>query len=731
MIKEIKLMDVASFKNEVLIYPKKINFFYGSNGTGKTTISKYINNPYSTSYNNCCISLDNNSAENLVYNKDFVDINFNNYSMIKGIFTLGKDSRDIIKQLNSISEEKNSYLTKINGLRNKYEKIESKFELDQKKFSNYCWTNKKDFNDNFSIFFKGFVGKKNDFSKLCLSIKRSENKSFSMQELKEKYNMIFEKNIFPIKKCTIDTNINLNNVEGLELLKEKITGRSGLQISNLIEKIGNSDWVKSGLKFTEHTDGLCPFCQQQIPQKTIEMLNNLFDETYNDMIERIKKAKKMYNSICANLIENLNNEIDFYSSFFDVKTLEFSVKDFTKIIEDNDLLFYKKIESPSLEISLLNTDTVLKRITEEVINLQEKISKHNIIANNLDKEKAQLKEQVFDLLYDKTKNFIVDYNKNKRGFEKGKKNLDSLVNKHRNEILRLTSEETKLRSSMSGISNTIDSMNKVLNSFGFDDFHFELNDKSSYKVVRKNGSPVENTLSEGEQRFISFLYFYQLVYGTLNKNEVKRNRIIVIDDPISSLDSNILFIVSTLVKKIIDDCLNHKNKIEQVFVLTHNVYFLKEVSYRSRKAKPRFSINNTNYFLVTKKNSISDIKELNKLPFTTTYELLWSEIRDSSQQNTKATIFNTMRRILEYYYKIIGGLEYEKLINQFEGNDKYICKSLLSCINDLSHGIPDDYNMILTDELIDNYTKVFKRIFELTNQKSHYDMMMQIKSTND
>ena len=56
---------------------------------------------------------------------------------------------------------------------------------------------------------------------------------------------------------------------------------------------------------------------------------------------------------------------------------------------------------------------------------------------------------------------------------------------------------------------------------------------------------MESTLSEGEVTFITFLYFLQWIKGSQNEEDVTQDRVIVIDDPISSLDSNILFVVSS------------------------------------------------------------------------------------------------------------------------------------------------------------------------------------------
>lgn len=43
MIEEIEIKDAATFKNEI-INPKKINYFHGLNGSGKSTIGRIIEN---------------------------------------------------------------------------------------------------------------------------------------------------------------------------------------------------------------------------------------------------------------------------------------------------------------------------------------------------------------------------------------------------------------------------------------------------------------------------------------------------------------------------------------------------------------------------------------------------------------------------------------------------------------------------------------------------------------
>lgn len=127
--------------------------------------------------------------------------------------------------------------------------------------------------------------------------------------------------------------------------------------------------------------------------------------------------------------------------------------------------------------------------------------------------------------------------------------------------------------------------------------------------------------------------------------------------------------------------------------------------------------------MIRKMNNISDIVFYEENPIQTSYELLWAELKNEDDHQ-KITIFNTLRRILEYYFNVIGGMDYEKCIDQFEGEDKIICKALISCINDGSHFISDDLVMCFEGDTMQRYLNVFEMIFEKMDHEGHYNMMM-------
>ena len=88
-----------------------------------------------------------------------------------------------------------------------------------------------------------------------------------------------------------------------------------------------------------------------------------------------------------------------------------------------------------------------------------------------------------------------------------------------------------------------------------------------------------------------------------------------------------------------------------------------------------------------------------------------------------------MRRIIENYFKLLGKLGDDDLIQKFPSQEeKDICRSLISWINDGSHSISDDLFIENQTRTIEQYNRVFKDIFVLTNHEGHYNMMMNIET---
>lgn len=301
--------------------------------------------------------------------------------------------------------------------------------------------------------------------------------------------------------------------------------------------------------------------------------------------------------------------------------------------------------------------------------------------------------------------------------------------------MKLRREEGQVTS----VQPTIDRINNALEKFGFTGFSIQASptDATKYQIQRKDGSLVKNSLSEGEITFITFLYYMQLVKGSNTQSDIISPRVLVIDDPISSLDSNVLFVVSTMLKQLLKEVREpiaggKESDIKQVFILTHNVYFYKEVTFISARKRTRCD---TNHWVLYKKGNISSIKsyEMDN-PIKGSYELLWKELRERREDMDNIAIQNVMRRIIENYFIVFGGLNSKELIGDNFTKDPEelaIATSFASWYDEGSHDILDDLFVEHPNILTEKYLSVFRRLFEKLGHIAHYKMMMHEGEESD
>ena len=169
--------------------------------------------------------------------------------------------------------------------------------------------------------------------------------------------------------------------------------------------------------------------------------------------------------------------------------------------------------------------------------------------------------------------------------------------------------------------------------------------------------------------------------------------------------------------------------VTQLFILTHNVFFHKEASFIDGRTK---ELGDVNYWIVRKDDGVSTIMPYGmKNPISTAYELLWQELRDN-ENLTRITIQNTMRRIIENYFRMLGKEKDTTLISCFtEPEEQMIARSLMAWINDGSHSIPDDLYIDSYTDAVPKYKEVFKKMFYESGHEAHYNMMMGINNNQE
>src|SRR5690606_22435901 len=74
---------------------------------------------------------------------------------------------------------------------------------------------------------------------------------------------------------------------GYSLLSERLVGSKEVTLSELVDKLGSSDWVAAGMQYLERSSGLCPFCQENTPATLASDLSALFDASYTSQVNSL------------------------------------------------------------------------------------------------------------------------------------------------------------------------------------------------------------------------------------------------------------------------------------------------------------------------------------------------------------------------------------------------------------------------------------------------------------
>ena len=731
MIKKICIKNVATFEDETITGLKKVNFVYGSNGSGKTTISNIIQNPIN--YADCQIYwVNDNQMSTLVYNKSFKERNFGT-GQIPGVFTLGEATMEEIEFIEGRRKTLEEIRTKGLQKKNTIETQQKALDDLRTQFKEDVWKNiKQKYEFTFKDAFIGCLNSKANFAlKLIDEYHNNHQQPPMLDNLKERAITLFGKVPNTLSSIVIIDPSNIIDIELNPLWKKKILGTADIEIAPLIQHLNISDWVNQGRNYIQDDSDICPFCQRRtIDEKFRKQIEEYFNESFTSDVNTIKKLYNEYISKSQNLLSELEviieHEKNSKDSKLNIQIAESIFRTLNHIFIANKEIIKSKIVEPSrsyvLESSKDCIDTIL-RILEEC-NVE--IMKHNNLVENFRQEKNLLISDVWKYLIEENNRLVSSFLKKEKGLIKGIEKLQEEREVLLADYQKVEKEIIEANKKVTSIQSSVDEINRILTIYGFTNFKIIPVDGNYYQIQRTNGELANETLSEGEITFITFLYFMQLVRGGTKPENASENKVVVIDDPISSLDSTILFVVSSLIKEEIKKLKNGKGIVKQIIILTHNIYFHKEVSYIDGRTNKN---NDTFYWIVRKIDNKSHIQCYEKdNPIRGSYELLWDELKHADSLSI-ITIQNIMRRIYETYFKILGKYKDDDILEKItDMQEKEICRSLLCWINDGSHCVPDDFHIIQHDDILEKYTSVFKRIFMIMGHLEHYNMMMGIEN---
>jgi len=741
-------LNTATFKN-VTLDPTFINFFYGNNGTGKTTIAESIEKRTGLTWQDSRSDAD---YKVLVYNQDFVDANLASYGNLKGVFTIGEDSIAIQKEIEELNKERLTAKKIVDDdateLTRKGEALTSLLISLQ----DGCFAKTKAIRERFD---ETQAGNKRKPAFIESVMKIANPTQHDVKALEVLYDTAYDTSTREYPEFKLLGGITrLKDFTVTDILSTPIISRSESQFAKFMKALNATDWVRQGLNRFIETEGKCPYCQQALPDDFEDEVAAIFDEQYQKSVEELNALLKAYESDMRGFVEVLRaNKADVFPKL-DLTEYDDKLSILDKTIESNIQLIIGKTKEPSSTVELESIKTIRDEINTIITELNKQIKEHNEVVTARTKNKSECKTKVWELIAHMVQSDFATYNASRTALEN---EIATLRTKNANDITNMKNIESKIADKSKSVRSTkptIDNINSLLRDSGFQGFSLieKLGHENVYEVIRENNRPVER-LSDGEKNFIAFLYFYQLVKGSHNDNDTTTDKIVVIDDPVSSLDSSVMFIVSTLVREMVEVCFNNTdysgNKslgdyIKQIFLLTHNVYFHREVTYNQAQHYKSVS-----FFVVNKANNLSGVKpcvrvnaaipteQENYNPVKNSYAALWSELREL---DTSITVLNVIRRIMEYYFMQLCGYDGNNIRNRIlnEHKDKFVdekedgsldyskyhlASAMLSYITNSTTGITDGLNLVDEYADADLCKDVFKMIFETLGQEQHYKMM--------
>ena len=530
--------------------------------------------------------------------------------------------------------------------------------------------------------------------------------------------------------------------EAVSLLEKEI-GTSN-KIQRLIHDTALNLWVKRGVEIADNAS-ICPFCGNPITDEFWSELHAHFDEESrkleNDIGGLIEQIRKEINK---GAINDASIKLQLYSEYirkYEVakKLLDEKLSEYYNALQELIDQLEKRLANISHPVEFLSDKNCDNDIEEALNRLYLVLNENNSYAGELKNKQTSAKTV---LRLKEVEDFCntIDYRAVSEKIEKLKSIRDAAESKL-NDVKDDLSNKQEVLDGKKRLLNDEElgakHVNEYLNDFFGHHFvtleaHKDNDDAKQIKFcIMRNGKPAYN-LSEGECSLISFCYFMAKLDDVATSGQ---KPIIWIDDPISSLDSNhIYFIFSLIVSKIAK-----KGCFSQLFISTHNLDFLKYLnrlkSYHLDKNGKQVADSKA-YFLIERIGNHSSIQALPQYlkSNATEYNYLFSQIYKVSQcvavtddnYDILYSFGNSARKFLEMYLYFKYPTDEEllpKLKRFFEPED--VPPILINrLVNEDSHG-PTPENSLRAG--IDPETiPVAKKILQLLQKDSEqYDAFME------
>lgn len=331
-------------------------------------------------------------------------------------------------------------------------------------------------------------------------------------------------------------------------------------IENLRGQPERSSWVQQGIHLHDGLDK-CLFCGQPLTADRRAELTAHFDES----------LKKLQEAIDV-LVGRLGDSVNASKTYLDALPADASVygdlkadlqraraayqaehKTYSQTVEKIVAALKEKRNNPFDDVAL---DPQLTLIAPDVTRVDKIVAAHKEKITNHDEEARAAARRV-ELYH--LKGFADEYEKLKKDVEEKNKTVKSLADEAADLERQILELENMDADPVPGADELTSCVAILL---GRNELRFSTTPDGKHYIINRNDAPATN-LSEGEQTAIALLYFLVSVREDKNTGD---EPVVIIDDPVSSLDSGILFGASAyLWSELVT-----RTYASQVFLMTHD-----------------------------------------------------------------------------------------------------------------------------------------------------------------
>lgn len=724
---KLDFSSIEIFLNDSIDLDKSINFIFGKNGTGKSTMTSLIEEQYG----------------------DCLDVRvFQGFDSIVGeekrlnAVTLGEENTSINEQISSIENEREKLFNdvenlskeikipenkKIENLFSKLEKSKEEKRMKNKEIEAFYTQSAATIAKN-----KHLVENARTYRKDTFKRELQHAKTLEKNEI-EKNNAVLKsekKTAKTISIPKIDFEKYQESVN--EILVAKV--ESKILLEELAENSQKTSFAENGMHI--HSSGeKCSFCGNIVTEERLTILKNYFSA---DEVESLKKRILKGITKIEELKKNLSilklDVRDFYPDFLEkVRILNdkitISVKKQISFLDKLLFALNEKEKNLFKENISLNLDFP-EKIDDIISEYEELVSLNNDFSNNLktkqDEASRALRLHEVKLLVDKFKldSELVNLSALERRESDSQRefnNQETKIEVEREKINVINKEISNLKAKTKNTEKLVHNINKKLKYLvSFEMIRKKVEDQEFYEIKNHQGEtrPIIE-LSTGEKNIIAFLYFIEKL-SEVSESSVATNKIIVFDDPMTSNDDTMQYLIIDELQKVIKKC-DKKNSSDKFILLTHNTFFYLNCSFEIKNRRDKKNaFEESNFYKLQRydnKTKISKVENRNQ-DFKTNYEALWHELVFLYTEDKPEMMLNPIRRIIETYV-IFNGQE------DFYKNNK----DAKNLFNTNSHYFPDleaDLNGKNTDDI----KNMVKKCFRDNGAENHFNKHWNNASKN-